>query len=257
MNTLQLTIKNHIATITFSRPNALNALNSEVFNELNLTLDELEANKDLRVLIFTGEGKAFVAGADIAEMRDKLPAEAGVFSKIGHQTFERIENFPIPVIAAVNGFALGGGFELALACDFMIASEKAKFSAPEVNLGLIPGFNGTQRLPKIVGANNARYLLYTAEMVDANEAKQMGLVQKVVSVEELMGTVNKIAETIVGKGPQAIKSVKTTVNFGLQKGHAEGSLKEREEFAHQFGEQGKEGMNAFLEKRKANWDSFR
>ncbi|MFA6403138.1 MAG: enoyl-CoA hydratase/isomerase family protein, partial [Salinivirgaceae bacterium] len=141
METLKLSLVNQIATLTFTRPNSLNALNSKVFEELTATLDELDKTPNLRVLIITGEGKAFVAGADIAEMHTKSPVQAKVFSQMGHDIFSRIENFRVPVIAAVNGFALGGGLELALSCDFRIASNTAKFSAPEVNLGLIPGFN--------------------------------------------------------------------------------------------------------------------
>ncbi len=253
METLQIIIENNIATITFSRPQALNALNSNVFSELNKTLDELRQNQNLKAVILTGEGKAFVAGADIAEMKDKTKPEALEFSKIGHQTFNRIENFQIPVIAAVNGFCLGGGLELALACDFIIASEKAKFSAPEVNLGLIPGFNCTQRLPRVVGSANAKYLLFTTEMATADDAFRMGLVQKIVPPEELINSAVKIAETIAGKGPDAIKAVKRAVNFGLVNGYAKGGENEQVEFSQQFDEQGKEGMTAFLEKRKPNW----
>ena len=253
MKTLNLVTENNIATITFARPKALNALNSQVFTDLNEALNQLENNESIKCVILTGEGKAFIAGADIAEMRDKSPDQAKIFSQIGHDTFNRIENFTIPVIAAVNGFALGGGLEAALACDFIIASEKAKFSAPEVNLGLIPGFNGTQRLTRIVGAANAKYLLFTADMVDANEALRLGIAQKVVSPDELTETVLKIASNILSKGPDAIKSVKRTINYGLSNGYKKGSENEPIEFSKQFNEQGKEGMTAFLEKRKPNW----
>lgn len=254
METLQLVIENNIAIITFSRPKALNALNSQVFSDLNTVLDELEQNNNIKSIIFTGEGKAFIAGADIAEMQNKTPAEAKVFSQIGHDTFNRVDNFSVPVIAAVNGFCLGGGLEMALSCDFIIASNYAKFSAPEVNLGLIPGFNGTQRLARVVGPANAKYLLFTAEMADANEALRLGLAQKVVSAEELMETVLKVADTISKKGPDAIKAVKRTVNHGLVNGYKKGSENESDEFSKQFGKQGKEGMTAFLEKRKPIWN---
>lgn len=254
METLQLVIENNIAIITFSRPKALNALNSQVFSDLNTVLDELEQNNNIKSIIFTGEGKAFIAGADIAEMQNKTPAEAKVFSQIGHDTFNRVDNFSVPVIAAVNGFCLGGGLEMALSCDFIIASNYAKFSAPEVNLGLIPGFNGTQRLARVVGPANAKYLLFTADMADANEALRLGLAQKVVSAEELMETVLKVADTISKKGPDAIKAVKRTVNHGLVNGYKKGSENESDEFSKQFGEQGKEGMTAFLEKRKPIWN---
>jgi enoyl-CoA hydratase len=253
METLQLIIEYNIAVITFTRPKSLNALNSDVFTDINLTFDSLDKNQELKAVILTGDGKAFVAGADIAEMRDKTPSEAKAFSIIGHNTFSRIENFKVPVIAAVNGFALGGGLELALACDFIITSENAKFSAPEVNLGLIPGFNGTQRLYRTIGSGNAKMMLFTAEMANANEALRMGLVQKVVAPEELMNTVITIAQNIASKGPNAIKAVKKAINFGLQKGFVAGSANEPGEFSKQFDEQGREGMSAFLEKRKPNW----
>jgi len=253
MKTLQLTIQDSVAEITFSRPEALNAINSEVFAELNAVLDDLEKNDNLKALILTGDGKAFVAGADIAEMRDKSPDEAKLFSEMGHTTFARIEDFKVPVIAAVNGFALGGGLELALACDFIVASEKAKFSAPEVNLGLIPGFNGTQRLALAVGTAYAKYLIYTAEMINAAEAFRVGLVQKVVLTEELMETVTGIALNIASKGPDAVKAAKRAVNYGVKNGFLKGSENEQVEFSKQFNEQGKEGMTAFLEKRKPVW----
>jgi len=253
MKTLQLSLKNNIATITFSRPQALNAINSQVFTELNIVIDDLEKNSDLRVVILTGEGKAFVAGADIAEMRDKSPDEALVFSKKGHDTFARIEELKVPVIAVVNGFALGGGLELALACDFILASDKAKFSAPEVNLGLIPGFNGTQRLSRAVGHAYAKYLIYTAEMIDSEEACRVGLVQQTALHHELMQTADELAEKIASKGSDAVKAAKRAINFGLKQGFVKGSRNEQEEFSKQFNEQGKEGMTAFLEKRKPNW----
>jgi enoyl-CoA hydratase len=254
METLQLIITDQTALITFSRPQSLNALNSQVFEDLNQVLDELEKNDKIRVLILTGEGKAFVAGADIAEMKDKSPVEALLFSQVGHDTFNRIENFRIPVIAAVNGFCLGGGLELAMACDFIIASDKAKFSHPEVNLGLIPGFNGTQRLTRAVGTGFAKYMLFTAQMIEAPEAKQNQLVQLVVPSEELMAKTLEVAQLICQKGPQAVSSVKKTVNFGQLNGYQEGSRFEVKEFADRFNEQGKEGMTAFLEKRKPIWD---
>ena len=253
MKTLQITIQGAVAVITFSRPEALNAINSEVFRELNSVLDDIEKNEEIKALILTGDGKAFVAGADIAEMRDKTPDEAKLFSETGHNTFMRIEEFKVPVIAAVNGFALGGGLELALSCDFIIASEKAKFSAPEVNLGLIPGFNGTQRLQRAVGIAYAKYLIFTAEMIDAQEALRVGLVQKVVAPEELMPVVEKTAATIASKGPDAVKAAKRAVNYGSYYGFLKGAENEQTEFSKQFNEQGKEGMTAFLEKRKPEW----
>ena len=253
MQTLRLIKTDQIAIVTFSRPQSLNALNSRVFEDLNLVLDELDTTNDIKVIILTGEGKAFVAGADIAEMKDKSSTEAFIFSQTGHDTFNRIENFKIPIIAAVNGFALGGGLELALACDFIIASDKAKFSAPEVNLGLIPGFNGTQRLPRAVGTGFAKYMIFTAQIIEAEEARQNHLVQMVVASEDLMVKTLEIAQLICTKGPQAVSAAKKAINFGQLNGYKEGGRFEIKEFSNQFAEQGKEGMVAFLEKRKPNW----
>lgn len=168
-----------IATVTISRPAALNALNTLFYKELNHFLDEIEAREDIRVMIITGEGKAFVAGADIAEMSGKNGEEGTAFSLIGQRTFDRLENLAIPVIAAINGFALGGGCELAMSCDFRIASKLAKFGQPEMNLGLIPGYAGTQRLSRLTGLGNALYLILTADTISADDALRIGLVQKV------------------------------------------------------------------------------
>jgi enoyl-CoA hydratase len=253
METLKMSITDQVATITFTRPNVLNALNSKVFEELISVFDQLEASDNLRVVILTGEGKAFVAGADIAEMHEKNPGQARIFSQIGHDVFSRIENFKVPVIAAVNGFALGGGLELAISCDFIVASENAKFSAPEVNLGLIPGFNGTQRLPRLVGPSYAKYMLFTCQAIDSQEALRIGLVQLVTPHESIMDKTYEIAKLIGSKGPQAIESVKRTVNYGLMNGYKEGSKMEMHEFSEQFNEEGQEGMLAFLEKRKPVW----
>ena len=173
-NILKLNIEDEIAVVTISRPQAMNALNSEFFTEMNLLLDDI-AVKNIRAMIITGEGKAFVAGADIAEMVSLDSTGGYCWSKTGHDTFSRIENLPYPVIAAVNGFALGGGCELALACDIRIASTFAKFGQPEVNLGLIPGYAGTQRLPRLIGLSNALYLLMSADMINAEEAYRIGL----------------------------------------------------------------------------------
>ena len=156
-------------------------------------------------MVITGEGKAFVAGADIAEMVDMTPGEGSAFGKVGQNTFRSLELMEIPVIGAINGFALGGGLELAMGCDIRIASSKAKFGQPEVNLGMIPGYAGTQRLPRLVGLGDALYLLMTGDMIRADEALRIGLVQKVVEPEELMDEVMKIAKTIILKGPKAVK----------------------------------------------------
>ncbi len=244
---------NATAVITFSRPHALNALNSQVFTELNVLLEQLEHSEKIQVLILTGEGKAFVAGADIAEMKGKSSTEAAIFSRVGHQTFSRLEQLPQVVMGAVNGFALGGGLELALACDFLLASDKAKFSAPEINLGLIPGFCGTWRLPRAIGLNNARYFLMTAAMFEASEAHRMGLVQQVYPATELMNEALKTAELIAAKGPSAIKALKRVVQAGQERGLKAGCDRETEEFAHLFNGEAQEGMVAFLEKRPPLW----
>lgn len=251
---LRIEISDGIGVITISRTEAMNALNSLFFSEMNEMLSNLEAREDIRALIITGDGKAFVAGADIAEMSGKNNIEGVAFSKLGHSTFKRIENLPYPVIAAVNGFALGGGCELALACDFRVASNYAKFGQPEVNLGLIPGYGGTQRLPRVAGISNALYLITTGEMIDANQALQMGIVQKVVDAENLMDETLAIAKKISYKGPIAVKKAKSVIRKGMATDFDKGCELESDVFGNLFenGESG-EGMKAFLEKRKPEW----
>jgi enoyl-CoA hydratase len=246
-------LKDGIVSVTISRPKALNALNTQFFVEMNGVLDTYENDDSVRVMVITGEGKAFVAGADIAEMVNKNSAEGSEFSAFGQRTFDRIEAMPFPVIAAINGFALGGGCELAMSCDFRIAGTKAKFGQPEVNLGLIPGYAGTQRMSRLIGPGNALYLLTTAEMIDAAEALRMGLVQKVVEQDNLMDEVMKIAAGIAAKGPKAVRKVKAVTRQGLNMNFADGSALETKEFGSLFGNEGTEGMKAFLEKRKPNW----
>ena len=250
---LKVDIQGGIATVTISRPEAMNALNSQFFKEMDHFVAGVKSNKDIKVMIITGEGKAFVAGADIAEMVE-MNEEAGKnFSVTGQKTFRSLEQLEIPVIAAVNGYALGGGCELAMACDFRIASTKAKFGQPEVNLGLIPGYAGTQRLPRLVGLADALYILMTAEMTGAEDALRIGLVQKVVEPEQLMEETLKIAENIVSKGPKAVRLIKAVVRQGINLDFDSGSELEAEKFGAQFGNEGTEGMKAFLEKRKPNW----
>ena len=244
---------NGIAVVTFTRSQALNALNSKVFHEINAVLDEYSAMPDLKVMIFTGEGKAFVAGADIAEMCDMNSEQGEKFSKLGQDTFNRFEQAPYPIIAAINGFALGGGCELAMACDFRVASTFAIFGQPEVNLGLIPGYAATQRLPRIVGISNALYLLCTADMITADEALRMGLVQKIVEPEKLMEEVMAMANRIASKGPKAVKKIKYVTRQSAYVDFKTGSELESKEFGSLFGNEGAEGMKAFLEKRKPNW----
>jgi enoyl-CoA hydratase len=252
---LKIEKKEGIATVTINRPEALNALNTLFFNEMDRAVSELSNDPELRVMIITGTGKAFVAGADIAEMVDKNQEEGSAFSRTGQNTFRSLENMEIPVIAAINGFALGGGLELAMGCDFRIASSKAKFGQPEVNLGLIPGYAATQRLSRLVGLGDALYLLMTADMIGAEDALRIGLVQKVVEPEALMEETKKIAQLIASKGPLAIKKVKAVTRTGYFLDFDEGSELEAQQFGTLFGKgnEGEEGMKAFLEKRKPTW----
>jgi enoyl-CoA hydratase len=252
---LKITIAEGIATVVISRPEAMNALNTRFFNEMNAFLDAAEQDENIKIIVLTGDGKAFVAGADIAEMVNKDSREGTAFSKIGQDTFARLENMQVPVIAAVNGFALGGGCELAMACDIRIASNKAKFGQPEVNLGLIPGYGGTQRLSRLTNLGNALLILYTADMVTADEALRIGLVQKVVEPEQLLPEVTALAQKIIAKGPQSVKLIKSVTRNGLMLSFEQGCALEAEKFGTLFGtgSEGEEGMKAFLEKRKPNW----
>ncbi len=252
---LQTKLEDGILIITISRPKAMNALNTQFFNEMDELITSVKTNKEIKVVVITGEGKAFVAGADIAEMVNKNQEEGEAFSRLGQNTFRSFEKLDIPVIAAVNGFALGGGMELTMACDFRIASTKAKFGQPEVNLGLIPGYAGTQRLSRLIGMGNALYLLMTAGMIGADEALRIGLIQKVTEPEVLMEEVMKIAKTIASKGPQAIKKIKDVARRGYEMSMDEGADLEARNFGSLFGDnsEGREGMKAFLEKRKPEW----
>ncbi len=244
-----------VAVITVNRPKALNALNADTLKELDRAFDELGADKSLSAVIITGAGeKAFVAGADIAFMKDLNPVEARNFALLGQAVLNKIENLPQPVIAAVNGFALGGGCELAMACDIRLASENARFGQPEVNLGVPPGFAGTQRLPRLVGKGRAKELLYTGDMISADEAYRIGLVNKVYPAAELLPAAKALAEKIGSKGPVAIRLTKSAVNQGLEMDAARGMAYEAEVFGLSFAtEDQKEGMGAFLEKRKAEF----
>jgi len=252
--TIKVELASEIALLTISRPEALNALNSLVFSELDSFITYLESMPEVKVLIVTGEGKAFVAGADIAEMADMNQEEGRLFSLKGQAVFNRLEAMKIPVIAAVNGFALGGGCEFAMACDFRIASSKAKFGQPEVNLGLIPGYAGTQRLSRLVGMGNALHLLMTADVITAEDAFRIGLVQKVVEPEELMTVCMEIAQKISSKGKLAVENVKLVTRKGVGMSFSSGSEFEAKVFGESFGNgESGEGMKAFLEKRKPNW----
>lgn len=247
-------VKGNIGYLTINRPKALNALNTDVLSELSSVLGEIESNDDVKAVILTGEGKAFVAGADIAQMKDLNAVDGRAMMLAGHKVMNAIDRMPKPFIAAVNGFALGGGCELAMACDIRIASDKAKFGQPEVGLGIIPGFGGTQRLARLVGKGLAKYLIYTAELIDANEAMRIGLVEKVVPAEELMAASEKVASAIVSKAPVAVAQAKVAINEGMDINLHSGCQLEVEASTVCFGSEDKfEGMSAFLEKRKAEW----
>ncbi|MBE0637126.1 MAG: enoyl-CoA hydratase/isomerase family protein [Bacteroidales bacterium] len=253
---LNLSVEEGIALVTINRPKALNALNTRFFNEMDAMVEKISNMPEVKVMIITGEGKAFVAGADIAEMVDKDQQQGSDFSRLGQNTFRSLGNMEIPVIAAINGFSLGGGLELAMGCDFRIASTKAKFGQPEVNLGLIPGYAGTQRLPRLVGLADALYLLMTAEMIGAEDALRIGLVQKVVEPEHLMEETMKIARLIASKGPRAVKLIKKVVRKGLAGSFEDGSELEAINFGSLFGKgnEGEIGMKAFLNKEQPKWE---
>ncbi len=240
-----------IATLTINRPKSLNALNQATLEEMLACLDNLGADETVKVLIITGAGeKAFVAGADISFMKDLTPDEGKVFGRLGHKVARTLENLPQPVIAAIHGFALSGGCELALACDMRLASENAKFGQPEVNLGIIPGFGGTQRLPRLIGKGLAAELLYSGKIIDAQEASRIGLVNRVVSQGQLMTECMELAMLIGSKGPGAVRLCKEVVNNGLELDLNRACSYEADLFALCFaGDEQKEGMSAFLEKR--------
>jgi enoyl-CoA hydratase len=244
-----------VAVIKFNRPKALNAINVEVLRDVNDALDRIEEDKGLKVLILTGEGdKAFVAGADIGYMVNLSPFEAIRFSQKGHDLMFRLENLPIPVIACVNGFALGGGTEMAMACDFIYASEKAKFGQPEINLGIMPGFGGTQRLSRLVGKGRAKELCMTGGMIGAQEAKEIGMVNKVFPPEALWEETMKTAGVIASKGRVSLRGVKRCVDRGYDTDLQRGCQMEADSFGICFASpDGKEGMSAFLEKRKPDF----
>ena len=240
-----------VGILTIDRPKALNALNSEVLEDLNAALDQVDLDV-IRCLILTGAGeKSFVAGADIAEMSNLTVAEGTAFGKKGNDIFLRIEKFPIPVIAAVNGFALGGGCELSMSCDIRLCSENALFGQPEVGLGITPGFGGTQRLARIVGQGIAKELIYSASNIKADEAYRIGLVNHVYPQEELLPAAKKLAGKIAANAPIAVRSCKKAINEGIQVSIDEGVAIEEDIFGKCFETHDqKEGMGAFLEKRK-------
>ncbi len=255
MNLVKLEESKIIATITINKPQAMNALSSGVLDELDKALEVVRNNKDLRCLIITGEGdRAFVAGADIKEIH-ALDAQAAFdFAGFGQRVFRKIEQLNIPAIAAVNGFALGGGLELALACDFIFASEKSKFGLPECTLGLMPGFGGTVRLARRVGPARAKQITFTGDMISSEEAFQMGLVNEVCAPDQLMERAKMVGTTIASRAPIAVASIKKTIQntYGV---HVTDALNmEQKEFGDLFTTQDcKEGTRAFIEKRKPNF----
>jgi len=238
-----------VAVLTISRPKALNALNSETLKELDLAIDEIANDDKVYAVIITGAGKAFVAGADITEMKDLDVMGGRRFGNLGNKVFRKLETLEKPVIAAVNGFALGGGCELSMACDIRIASVKAKFGQPEVGLGITPGFGGTQRLSRLVGLGMAKELIYTAKIINAEEALRIGLVNKVVALEDLLVEAKALANTIAGQAPIAVSLCKAAINKGMQLDIDSALSYESEIFGECFStEDQSSGMTAFIEK---------
>ena len=245
-----------IGIVTINRPEALNALNSTVISELEQLIGEVEQDKELRALILTGEGRSFVAGADIGEQCPLDLAGGRAWGQKGSALFRRIEKLEIPTIAAVNGFALGGGCEIAMSCDIILASEKAKFGQPEVGLGITPGFSGTQRLPRRVGIAKAKELIFSGKMIKADEAKEIGLVNAVFAPEALMDAAVEMAKSFTKNAPVAVKYSKACIDRGMQMDIDDGIALENEMFAMCYATADqKEGMTAFLQKRSATFEN--
>ncbi len=241
-----------VAIITVNRPQALNALNEEVINELDELITKVSCDPEIKSVIITGAGeKAFVAGADIKEMSELTPEEGMALSERGQALFYKVENMKKVTIAAVNGFALGGGCELAMACDIRYASAKAKFGQPEINLGIIPGYGGTQRLPRLIGMGRAKELIFSGDMIGAEEAYRVGLVNQIYAPEELMAKVKEKAEKLAGKSSEIIGQAKSAIHNGIDMDLASGCNYEARAFGLCFANKAqKEGMKAFLEKKK-------
>ncbi len=249
--TIIFQVEEALATLTFNRPKALNAINTELLNEFSNILDEISVNEAIRVLILTGSGeKAFVAGADITELAKLNALQAKNFSAQGHRTINKLQNLPIPVIAVVNGYALGGGSEIALASDFIYASANAVFGLPEITLGIIPGFGGTQRLTRLIGLNRAKEMIFTGKMIKADEAQTIGIVNKVYSPDKLWEEAVKTAKIIASKGAVSLRAAKQAINNGVNADLATGCQIEIDAFALcMASEDAYEGTHAFLEKR--------
>jgi len=247
-------IDGKIAIVKINRPQVLNAMSSETAVELESAMHELNENKEVRVIIITGEGKAFVAGADIQELSRFNSLEAREFGKLGRRVLAYIENMEKPAIAAINGYAFGGGCEIALACDIRIAGERASFGQPELKLGIIPGWAGTQRLSRLVGIGKAKEIIFTGDPINAQESLRIGFVNKVVPDENLMEEAKKFAEKMLLTGPTALKLAKTVINRGLDSNFTTGASYESEAFGVCFSTpEAKEGIDAFLNKRKPKW----
>jgi enoyl-CoA hydratase len=244
-----------VGVLKINRPKSLNALNPATLRDIAACLEEVHQDQSIRCLVVTGEGdRAFIAGADISAMVSMSALEGKLFSALGLSVLRKLEELPIPVIAAVNGFALGGGTEFALACDLIIAADKAKFGQPEINLGVIPGFGGTQRLARRLGLPRARELIYSGDMIDAETGFRYGLVNKVVPAAELMSEVKAMANKLAAKPPIAIRQAKAAINAGIDMDLENGCRYENETFALTFATEDKvEGMKAFLEKREAKF----
>ncbi len=252
MNNLLMEVENEIAVVTINRPKSLNALNSETLAELNTCLAEIEGRTDIKVVILTGSGsKSFVAGADISEMVNATPAEGRAMGLLAREAFGRLENMPQVTIAAVNGFALGGGCEISMACDIRVVAENAKFAQPECGLGILPGFGGTQRLARLVGKGRAKEMIFTCDMIDAQDAYRIGLANHVVPQEELLDYCKAMAGRIMKNAPYAVSLAKQVINSGADMDLDNGLKLEANIFGLSFStEDKKEGMTAFLEKRK-------
>lgn len=252
MENILLHSENHVAVITINREKALNALSTQVLTDLNQALDEVNADQDVYCVIITGAGaKSFVAGADIAEMKDKSVEEAAAYGQFGNEVFRKIETFRCPVIAAVNGFALGGGCELAMSCDIRLAAENAVFGQPEVGLGITPGFGGTQRLARLVGAGAAKEMIFTARNIKAERAYAIGLVNAVYPAEELMAAALKMAGQIAKNAPIAVAAAKKAINDGLQTDIDSAIAIEVKDFSSCFATEDQTyGMECFLNKVK-------
>jgi enoyl-CoA hydratase len=248
-------IQDGVGILTFNRPKALNALNPKTLEEVNDVVERTCKDDSIRVLVLTGGSeKAFVAGADISEFPRMNPLQARLFAEKGQEVFFKLEQLPKPVIACVNGFALGGGCELAMSCDFIYASDKAKFGQPEINLGIIPGFGGTQRLSRLIGRAKAKELCMTAEMIDAQQAKELGLVAKVFPAGQLMEETMKVAKALAVKAQSALCAIKHVIDRGMDVDLRNGCALEAEAFGVSFaGKDAREGVAAFLEKRKPDF----